>query len=43
MEKKVSEDVNFFYSIQVDEDDLITNIFWADSKMVSDYAMFADD
>jgi zinc finger SWIM domain-containing protein 3 len=40
MEKKVSEDVNFFYSIQVDEDDLITNIFWADSKMVSDYAMF---
>jgi zinc finger SWIM domain-containing protein 3 len=27
MEKKVSEDVNFFYSIQVDEDDLITNIF----------------
>lgn len=42
MEKKVSEDVNFFYSIQVDENDLITNIFWADSKMVSDYAMFGD-
>ncbi|XP_073358830.1 protein FAR1-RELATED SEQUENCE 5-like [Aegilops tauschii subsp. strangulata] len=42
MEKKVSEDVNFFYSIQVDEDELITNIFWADSKMVSDYAMFGD-
>ncbi|KAM0846990.1 hypothetical protein ACQ4PT_055318 [Festuca glaucescens] len=42
MEKKVSEDVNFFYSIQVDEDDLITNIFWADSKIVLDYAMFGD-
>ncbi|KAM0879255.1 hypothetical protein ACQ4PT_034350 [Festuca glaucescens] len=42
MEKKVSEDVNFYYSIQVDEDDLITNIFWADSKMVSDYVMFGD-
>uniref|UniRef100_A0A8I6WR58 MULE transposase domain-containing protein n=1 Tax=Hordeum vulgare subsp. vulgare TaxID=112509 RepID=A0A8I6WR58_HORVV len=42
MEKKVSEDVNFFYSIQVDEDDLITNIFWTDSKMVSDYALFGD-
>uniref|UniRef100_A0A8I6YF68 Protein FAR1-RELATED SEQUENCE n=1 Tax=Hordeum vulgare subsp. vulgare TaxID=112509 RepID=A0A8I6YF68_HORVV len=42
MEKKVSEDVNFFYSIQVDEDELITNIFWADSKMVSDYAIFGD-
>ena len=42
MEKKVKEDANFFYSIQVDEDELITNIFWADSKMVSDYAMFGD-
>jgi zinc finger SWIM domain-containing protein 3 len=42
MEKKVSEDVNFFYSIKVDEDDLVTNIFWADSKMVSDYALFGD-
>lgn len=37
MEKKSSEDVNFFYSIQVDEDDLITNIFWTDSKMIADY------
>jgi zinc finger SWIM domain-containing protein 3 len=27
MEKKASEDAKFFYSIQVDEDDLITNIF----------------
>jgi zinc finger SWIM domain-containing protein 3 len=42
MEKKVSKDVNFFYSIQIDEDDLVTNIFWADSKMVSDYAIFGD-
>lgn len=42
MEKKVSEDVKFFYSIQVDEDDLITNIFWTDSKMFSDYAIFGD-
>ena len=42
MEKKVKEDAIFFYSIQADEDDLITNIFWADSKMISDYAMFGD-
>jgi zinc finger SWIM domain-containing protein 3 len=27
MEKKTLEDAKFFYSIQVDEDDLITNIF----------------
>lgn len=27
MEKRTSEDAKFFYSIQVDENDLITNIF----------------
>ncbi|KAF2951095.1 hypothetical protein DAI22_01g237150 [Oryza sativa Japonica Group] len=42
MEKKSSEDVNFFYSILVDEDDLITNIFWTDSKMIADYEVFGD-
>ncbi|XP_057478205.1 protein FAR1-RELATED SEQUENCE 9-like [Actinidia eriantha] len=26
----------------VDEDDLITNIFWADAKMMADYANFGD-
>lgn len=34
--------MNFFYSIQIDEDDLITNIFWADSKKVVDYEVFGD-
>uniref|UniRef100_A0A8I7BB20 FAR1 domain-containing protein n=1 Tax=Hordeum vulgare subsp. vulgare TaxID=112509 RepID=A0A8I7BB20_HORVV len=34
--------MSFFYSIQVYKDDLITNIFWTDSKMVSDYALFGD-
>jgi len=42
LEKKTSEDGKFFYSIQVDEDDLITNIFWTDSKMVADYEVFGD-
>jgi zinc finger SWIM domain-containing protein 3 len=42
MERRSSEDAKFFYSIQVDEDDLITNIFWADSKMVADYEAFGD-
>ncbi|XP_043716327.1 protein FAR1-RELATED SEQUENCE 5-like [Telopea speciosissima] len=36
------EDPPFFYAIQVDEDDLMTNIFWADSRMVLDYAHFGD-
>ncbi|KAL3515006.1 hypothetical protein ACH5RR_021908 [Cinchona calisaya] len=36
------DDPNFFYAIQVDEDDLITNIFWADAKMRTDFAHFGD-
>ncbi|XP_043693069.1 protein FAR1-RELATED SEQUENCE 5-like [Telopea speciosissima] len=36
------EDPSFFYAIQVDEDDLMTNIFWADSRMVLDYTHFGD-
>ncbi|KAF1884341.1 hypothetical protein Lal_00033542 [Lupinus albus] len=36
------EDPNFFYAIQVDEDDLITNIFWRDAKMMVDYSYFGD-
>ncbi|XP_061999146.1 protein FAR1-RELATED SEQUENCE 2-like [Rosa rugosa] len=35
-------DPNFVYAIQVDEDDLITNIFWADAKMMVDYDYFGD-
>nr|XP_034576798.1 protein FAR1-RELATED SEQUENCE 5-like [Setaria viridis] len=42
LEKKASEDGKFFHSFQVDDDDLITNIFWADSKMVSDYEIYGD-
>lgn len=42
LEKKTSEEDKFFYSTQVDEDDLITNIFWTDSKMVAEYEVFGD-
>ncbi|XP_058210025.1 protein FAR1-RELATED SEQUENCE 5-like isoform X1 [Rhododendron vialii] len=42
LQKMQLEDPNFFYAIQVDEDDLITNIFWADAKMMADYAHFGD-
>ena len=31
MQNKQSEDLNFSYAIQVDVDDLITNILWVDS------------
>ena len=35
-------DPNFFYTIQLDSDDLITNIFWTDAKMRADYGHFGD-
>lgn len=34
------KDPNFFYAIQMDENDLITNIFWADANMMVDYDYF---
>ncbi|KAL3631376.1 hypothetical protein CASFOL_024360 [Castilleja foliolosa] len=42
LQRKQAEDPNFLYAIQVDEEDLITNIFWADAKMRSDYSHFGD-
>ena len=42
LQKMQLNDPNFVYAIQVDEDDLITNIFWADAKMKVDYDYFGD-
>ncbi|XP_027124120.1 protein FAR1-RELATED SEQUENCE 5-like [Coffea arabica] len=42
LQKMQLEDPNFFYAIQVDQDDLITNIFWTDGLMRADYASFGD-
>ncbi|KAL4332079.1 hypothetical protein GQ457_15G027670 [Hibiscus cannabinus] len=36
------DDPNFSYAIQVDLDDLITNIFWTDGRMKLDYESFGD-
>ncbi|XP_061999190.1 protein FAR1-RELATED SEQUENCE 5-like [Rosa rugosa] len=41
-QKMQSENSSYFYSIQLDEDDMITNIFWADARSVSDYGLFED-
>ncbi|XP_058082041.1 protein FAR1-RELATED SEQUENCE 5-like [Magnolia sinica] len=41
-QKMQVENPSFFYAIQVDEDDQITNIFWADAKSVMDYNAFGD-
>ncbi|EOA25092.1 hypothetical protein CARUB_v10018400mg [Capsella rubella] len=32
----------FFYSMQLDEDDMITNIFWVDDRSISNYNLFGD-
>ena len=42
LQKKKIEDSGFYSAIQLDADDLITNIFWADAKMRSDYEYFGD-
>ncbi|KAG8367782.1 hypothetical protein BUALT_Bualt16G0108500 [Buddleja alternifolia] len=42
LQQRQLDDPNFFYAIQVDEDDLITNILWADAQMMADYAHFGD-
>ncbi|KAG8382547.1 hypothetical protein BUALT_Bualt05G0088700 [Buddleja alternifolia] len=42
LQQMQSEDPIFFYAIQVDEDDLITNVFWADGQMMADYMHFGD-
>ncbi|KAH7683678.1 zinc finger SWIM domain-containing protein 3 [Dioscorea alata] len=33
---------SFFYAIQVDEDDKLTNVFWADAKSMKDFSYFGD-
>ena len=40
LQRMQSEDLNFSYAIQVDLDDLITNIFWVDGRMKLDYEYF---
>ncbi|KAK9282735.1 hypothetical protein L1049_010955 [Liquidambar formosana] len=36
------ENPSFFFKVQTDIEDQITNIFWADAKMVLDYGCFGD-
>ncbi|KAG8365107.1 hypothetical protein BUALT_Bualt18G0069900 [Buddleja alternifolia] len=42
LQQRQLDDPNFFYAIQVDEDDLIANILWVDAQMMADYAYFGD-
>ena len=39
---KIAENPSFQYALQLDCEEHITNIFWADAKMILDYAHFGD-
>ena len=39
---QVSENPSFFFRVQLDVEDQITNIFWADAKMIFDYGIYGD-
>ncbi|CAA6657216.1 unnamed protein product [Spirodela intermedia] len=39
---KQAKNSSFFYSFQLDVDEKITNVFWMDGRMKTDYARFGD-
>ncbi|XP_073106591.1 protein FAR1-RELATED SEQUENCE 5 isoform X1 [Elaeis guineensis] len=42
LQKMQDNNPSFFYAVQVDEDDNMTNFFWADAKSMMDYNYFGD-
>ncbi|XP_028113434.1 protein FAR1-RELATED SEQUENCE 5-like [Camellia sinensis] len=40
--KKILENPSFYYAVHLDYEELISNIFWADTQMIMDYAQFGD-
>ncbi|GAV82031.1 FAR1 domain-containing protein [Cephalotus follicularis] len=41
-ENQVLKYPSFFYAVQLDKEELITNIFWADARIHIDYELFGD-
>ena len=41
-QQQVAENPYFYYAIQLDVDEMITNIFRADHQMITDYGLFGD-
>lgn len=39
----IASDPGSFYTVQLDEDEKVSGIFWVDSQMVNDYYSFGDD
>ncbi|CAL9169673.1 unnamed protein product [Musa hybrid cultivar] len=42
LQKMKGDNPSFFYAIQVDEAEQLTNVFWADPKSIMDYHYFGD-
>ncbi|KAJ6830163.1 protein FAR1-RELATED SEQUENCE 5-like [Iris pallida] len=42
MQEKQADDKSFYYAIQFDDEDQVTNVFWADGKSMVDYYHFSD-
>ncbi|XP_059638669.1 protein FAR1-RELATED SEQUENCE 5-like [Cornus florida] len=42
LETRACEDLSFFYSLQLDIEQMITNIFWSDYRMIIDYGHFGN-
>jgi len=41
-QKQKRENSSFYYAVQLDAAEQITNIFWADAQMIIDYKLFGD-
>ncbi|XP_073001187.1 protein FAR1-RELATED SEQUENCE 5-like [Typha latifolia] len=42
LQRMQNDNPSFFYALQVDEDDNMTNLFWADAKSTMDFIHFGD-
>lgn len=40
--KMLLEDPSYLYSIEIDDDGLIMNMFWADARLIIDYRYIGD-
>ena len=40
--EQILKNPSFFYAVQLDSEEQITNMFWADARMIIDYGLFGD-
>ena len=40
--EQILKNSSFFYTVQLDSEEQITNMFWADARMIIDYGLFSD-